>query len=138
MTAWEYADRPGRDDEKPDVAEDLAFAYERRGKPLNDGLRALEVEMREAEALWESALAEAYNALRACQVDLTVSVSLYINHGRHKPEYERIGMDERHKVERVIWPMGTSTPPDEFQQKLDAAIAMFEERLRPHLRRRAG
>ena len=122
ISGWEFADRPGR---KPNQstcdAEDKAYAYQNRWKPLQEVSVALDVDLVEAEVIWGDILKEAWIGLRKCTAELWVAISRYVQ--------ETGPLNER--VERIVSPGS----PDEYGERLLRAVSVFDDSLKHHLRR---
>ena len=129
MTIGEYADRPERKTGPPVAdSEDLAYAFENRLKPLREAQSALDLELREAEAVWGGLLKQPRDALRTLVKELVRTIGLYV--------YKRYADSpaEKVKMQAIVWRMDTTETPDVFGASVDRVVADFDEELKRFLR----
>jgi len=131
LEPWEYCDRPARtvDQRQPDP-DDLAYAYQKRLRPVTEAGSELDVDLLEAEAVWGSLLAEATGDLRECIVELSVSIDHYVEGERGA----NLGPETLAHARRVIWP-SPSGHPDEYRERIARVVSSFNERVRGFLQR---
>lgn len=145
ISAFEYADRPGRPpDESPfDVklsSEDYAQVFERRYKPLDDARAELDALLLEAEALWGKAIAQPVTALRSITHELYGAVGQFVEEMKGGDDPSPWGKEERARRlalryrlrEILFW---RSTPEDLFAAELQSTVEKFEAIARNHLPR---
>jgi len=133
MLSSEYLDRPGR---QPDAqqadADDCKYAYGQRWSRIQDAMSSLEVDLREAEAIWHDELRECSACLKSCVNRLFAALWSHLR-SKHRESWEEAEDPKfTKKLERIIWPVDQ---PNEYGEKLSRTVAGFEKLLQPHLRR---
>ncbi len=129
MSGYEYAGRPGRTPDQPESdIEDVAFAYQQRWNPLQEARLKLDVDLLEAEALWDDALKPAEKALDDCIARLFVTLRVELEH-RRKPR--QIPSPDRASF--ILY--AGAEDPDQFAEQVALAVKAFDVALKPKLKK---
>ena len=131
----EWSSRSGRPEGQPlATADDLSYVYRSRWEEIQNALASLEVDLREAEALWADLLAESQEQLGSCVTELRVHLRWYLR-GLDNPSHQQRDPERWRKVEEIIGDGDEGAENDDFATRVRGAVRSFEEQLRPKLRR---
>ncbi len=111
--------------------EGTAHVYETRWKVLIDAFRELEEHNLEAQVEWGDEFLEIVRPLRSCKTDLEIALQRFLESKKSSREEEGISKDEWKDIESKIYFYGKDSKYEKFQPQIDAAIKLFEDRLRP-------
>ncbi|KAF0144334.1 MAG: hypothetical protein FD156_1885 [Nitrospirae bacterium] len=115
--------------------EGTAHVYEQRWKILSEAFNDLEEKTLEAQVEWGPEFENVIRPLRECRAELMVTLQMKLERKKHPEEFSRITEEERQKETSVLNYLGNDSEHDKFTPRINAAIAEFEKKLRPHIQR---
>jgi hypothetical protein len=137
MLSGEYEGRPGRN---PDAitsdSADVRYAYQARWGKVSEAMVELDAVSLECEVLWGSSLSQARAELAKCLAELQVNVMKHLrasdNAGLTFLSRKPMTAEELKANDAIIWEISDQ---DAFGDRVQAAVALFEDRMRLRLRR---
>lgn len=129
----------GIDPKDPDDERAHGLVYGLRWKPLGKAMMDLSAELLEAEVLWGKAIRTPERALHRCVAELNNAITMYFRDLRRPQRHsvtKEVAERQMERAERqftLVYDQSSVDKPDEFASRVSAAIAAFEDILRPHL-----
>ncbi len=114
--------------------EGRAHAYAKRWKLLADAFQELEEQNLEAQVEWGPEFQDVIIPLRKCLAELQITIGDMLERKKSLRNHETMSAEEKAKERSVLYYTGEDSKHDEFTQKINAAIKLFEKKLRPHIK----
>jgi len=109
--------------------------YQNRWKPLADALGELDEQNLDAQVEWEPGFQETIVPLRQCVIETQIAVSEMLERKQTSGEPDDRSKEEKKKDRAILYARGADHEDDQLSRDVDAAVALFEDRLRPHIKR---
>lgn len=109
--------------------------YKERWKVLEDAFVELEDQALDAQVEWGSQFQDAIIPLRQCRGELLIAVQDLLSSRKNPHEHRGVSREERQEHRSVLYYVGENSEHDKFTPQINAAIEVFEKKLRPHIKK---
>lgn len=109
--------------------------YDARWKPLADAFHELDELNLDAEVEWGDDFRDVIVPLRKCVIEWQIAVSDLLERKQHPDAGAQTARDERADQRSILYDLGEGSEHDRFTPRINDAVAEFETRLRPHIKR---
>lgn len=115
--------------------EGTAHVYEQRWKFMDEAFHELEEKNLEAQVEWGPEFENLIHRLRQCRAKLLVTIRMMLDEKKNPHLYTGRSPQGRMEERDILYYDGDDIKDDTFTPKVNEGIRLFEEKLRPHIRR---
>lgn len=115
--------------------EGTAHVYQERFNHLNEAFKALEDLHLDAQVEWGPEFHDTIVKLRQCRSELMVTLQMKLDRMKEENDRDPVDTEALKKEHDVIYDANSEKHPNPFNDKIDGAIAEFENWLRPKVSR---
>lgn len=133
---YQYEYPPGMTDHtghlsKEHEYEGTAHVYQARWDVLAEAFTELEEETLDAVVEWGADFQQVIVPLRRCMVELQIEIQNELERKKEPQFAEPLTKEERAHHRSVMYEIGSDSKYDAFTPQIDAAVSVFEDKLRP-------
>jgi hypothetical protein len=111
-----------------------AHVYGERWKPFDEAFKELEEQTLEAQVEWGTEFREIIVPLRKCRAELLIAVQDFLEQKKLPHQRERRPRNDAEGKRSVLYYVGEDSEYDGFTKEINAAVTLFENKLRPHIK----
>jgi len=111
--------------------EGTAFVYNNRLQVLETALRELDEQNLEAEVEWGSEFQDTMAPIRKCVADVQWAIYTMLEDKKGLPVEDEESMENRTERRSILYALGEDSTHNRFTREINAAVAVFEDKLRP-------
>lgn len=89
----------------------------------------------DAQVEWGQEFQDVIVPLRRCKIDLEIALQDFLEAKKNPHERRLRPSEERAEERSILYYAGEDSPHDQFTPRINSAVALFEEKLRPHIKR---
>ena len=115
--------------------EGTAHVYDARWKFLAEAFQELEEQNLDAQVEWGPEFQEVIVPLRKCKVELQIAIQNMLEAKKNPHDRRSLSREERAEERSTLYHIGEDSKHDKFTPEINAAIELFEKKLRPHIKR---
>jgi hypothetical protein len=111
-----------------------SHVYQERWKHLSGAFEELENQALDAQVEWGAEFKDAMVPLRSCRVDLQVAIQRLLESKADSARAKYLSDEEWERQQSILYHIGGGSH-DSFTPEVDAAISLFERKLRPLIKK---
>jgi hypothetical protein len=114
--------------------EGTAHVYRERWKFLAEAFQELEDQTLDAQVEWGSEFQDVISPLRKCRGELQIAIQELLKATKY-PHARQGAFREQMEQRSILYYLGENSEQDRFTSDINAAIELFENKLRPHIKK---
>jgi hypothetical protein len=115
--------------------EGTAHVYQERWKILAEAFQELEDQTLDAQVEWGAEFQDVIVPLRKCRGELQIAIQELLKATKHPYVVRQGALQEQMQERSVLYYLAENSEHDKFTSEINAAIELFENKLRPHIKK---